>query len=143
VFVRSGIPFTLRIGRDVNGDAHSLYDRPFFASRNTGRGDTFSSFDLRINKQFYINRDSGTRIEFIVEGQNLFNVTNFLAVNDVVCSPGVDPTHVDPRFPGCDAQLLFGPFNVKGSKNISRNSPLGFNSALPGRQIQFGLKIAF
>jgi len=143
VFARSGIPFTLRIGRDANGDAHSLYDRPFGASRNTGRGDTFASVNLRINKQFYINRDSGLRVEFIVEGQNLLNQTNFLAVNDVVCSPGVNPANVNPLFPGCDARLLFGPYNVRGSKNISRNSPLGFNSALPGRQIQFGLKVAF
>jgi hypothetical protein len=143
VFIRSGIPFTLRIGRDANGDAHGAYDRPFFASRNTGTGDKFSSVNLRISKQFFINRDSGLRVEFLVEGQNLLNVTNFLAVNDVVCSPGVDPANVDPRFPGCDARLLFGPYNVRGSKNIRRTSPLGFNAAGAGRQIQFGLKVVF
>jgi hypothetical protein len=99
--------------------------------------------NLRINKQFYINRDSGLRVEFIVEGQNLLNQTNFLSVNDVVCSPGVNPANINPAFPGCDARLLFGPYNVRGSKNIARTSPLGFTSAAPGRQIQFGLKVAF
>ncbi len=84
IFARSGIPFTLRIGTDVNGDTHALYDRPFRAARNTGRGANFVSLNLRLNKQFYINRDQGTRVEFIVEGANLLNRTNFTSVNDVI-----------------------------------------------------------
>jgi hypothetical protein len=128
VFMRSGIPFTIRIGRDVNGDNHSLYDRPFGAARNTGRGDNFYSFDMRLMKKFFINRDSGVRVDFLVEGTNLLNRTNFSSVFDVFGT--------DPRF-------LFGPFNLRGSRDIPRNSPLGFSSAFAGRQIQFGLKVAF
>jgi Carboxypeptidase regulatory-like domain/TonB-dependent Receptor Plug Domain len=126
VFLRSGIPFTVRWGRDVNGDTHSLYDRPFRASRNSGRGDPFFSFDLRVNKQLYIARDSGMRVEFIVEGINLTNTTNFLSVNDVL---GNAP---DP-----------GIYDLRGSKTIPRTSFLGFTSAAAGRQIQFGVKFAF
>ena len=125
---RSGIPFTLRIGTDVNGDTHALYDRPYRAARNTGRGAKFVSLNLRLNKQFYINRDSSTRVEFIVEGANLLNRTNFTSVNDVI---------------GRTSPLLFGPFDVGGTSSLPRTSPLGFTSAAPGRQIQFGLKIAF
>ncbi|HXG93604.1 MAG TPA: TonB-dependent receptor [Blastocatellia bacterium] len=128
VFARSGIPFTLRIGTDVNGDTHALYDRPFRASRNTGRGDNFVSANLRVSKQFYVNRDRGVRIEFISEASNLFNRVNFTSVNDVI---------------GRTSPLLFGPFKQHGSKDIPRTSPLGFTSAAPGRQIQFGLKMAF
>ena len=128
VTVRSGIPFTLRIGTDVNGDTHALYDRPFLASRNSGRGAKFAAFNMRLGKQFYIDRDQDTRIEFIVEGANLFNRTNFTSVNDVI---------------GRSSPLLFGPFDQEGSSDIPRTSPLGFTSAAPGRQIQFGLKIAF
>jgi carboxypeptidase family protein len=128
VFIRSGIPFTLRIGTDVNGDTHALYDRPFRASRNSGRGDNFASLDLRVNKQFYIKRDSGVRVELIAEASNLLNHTNFTSVNDVI---------------GRISPFLFGPFDLKGSQRIPRTLPLGFTSAAPGRQIQFGLKIAF
>jgi len=127
-FARSGIPFTLRIGTDVNGDTHALYDRPFGAARNTGRGDKFISANLRINKQFYIDRDRGIRVEFITEAANLFNRTNFTSVNDVI---------------GRNSPLLFGPYDQEGSSDIPRTSPLGFTSAAAGRQIQFGLKFAF
>jgi hypothetical protein len=143
IFLRSGIPFTLRIGRDVNGDTHGLYDRPFLASRNTGRGENFYNVNLRINKQFYINRDSGLRVEFIAEATNLLNRTNFLAVNDVVCGGNVDPRFTDPAFPGCDTRILFGPFNLRGSKAIPSTAPLGFTAAASPRQFQFGLKVAF
>lgn len=129
VFIRSGIPFTLRIGRDINGDTHSTYDRPFLASRNTGRGDNFASLNLRFNKVFHISRDSGTRLEFVVDASNLLNHTNFTSVNDVI---GTD-----------NPALLAGPFNLRGTKNLPRTSPLAFDSAAAGRQIQFGLKLGF
>jgi hypothetical protein len=128
VFLRSGIPFTVRIGRDINGDTHGLYDRPFNASRNTSRGANFSSTDLRVSKRFYMSRDSELNIEFIAEATNLFNHTNFLSVNDVF---------------GTSPEFLRGPFDLRGSKNIPATSPLGFNSAAPPRQVQFGLKISF
>ncbi len=121
---RSGIPFTVRFGRDVNGDAHSLYDRPFRASRNSGHGAKFFSGDLRVDKQFYVNRDSGFRVEFIAEAQNVFNHANFLAVNDVFAT--------DP-----------GVYNLTGVKGLARTSPLGFTAAGPPRQIQFALKLVF
>jgi hypothetical protein len=126
--IRTGIPFTIRIGRDTNGDTHGVYDRPYFAARNTGRGDWFKSLNLRVNKQFYIKRESGLRTEFIMDITNLTNRVNFLSVNDVF---GSDPT------------VLFGRYNLKGSRDIPPTSPGGFNSAAPGRQVQFGLKIAF
>jgi hypothetical protein len=133
VAVRSGIPFTIRIGvADVNRDNHTTYDRPFFAPRNSGRGASFFSTDLRVMKQFFINRDSGFRVDFITEATNVFNKTNFLSVNDVF---GTDLALL--------SDILFGPFDLKGSKNIPRQLPRGFNSAFPGRRIQFGLKIAF
>jgi carboxypeptidase family protein len=128
VQLRSAIPFTIRIGSDTNGDNHGVYDRPFRASRNTGRGDKFLNTSLRVSKQFYINREKGVRFEFITEFTNLFNRTNFLSVNDVF---------------GVNTPFLFGPFDVRGSRDIAPTSPLGFNSALPAFQAQFGLKFAF
>lgn len=126
--MRSALPFTIRIGTDTNGDTHGVYDRPFKASRNSGRGDRFYNTSLRVNKQFYIKRESGVRLEFITELTNLFNRTNFLSVNDVF---------------GVNTPFLLGPFDIRGTKAIKPTSPLGFNSALPPFQAQFGLKVAF
>lgn len=128
VFARSGIPFTVLIGRDVNGDTQSGPDRPFPASRNTGIGENFYGVDLRINKQFYLLQDRGLRAELIAEATNLFNQTNFLAVNNVV---------------GDSPAVLAGPYNLRGIRGRGPTESLGFTAVAPARQFQFGLKIVF
>ena len=125
--VRSGGPFTLRIGRDINGDTHSNYDRPFQAERNTGRGPAFAQLDLRLSREFSSGLEPA-RWEVLVEATNLTNRTNFIAVNDVV---GTDPQYLNP------------PFDRKGVKGASRFTPLAFNAAAPGRQVQVGVKLRF
>jgi hypothetical protein len=128
--MRSGIPFSIRVPGAANGTlGHSLYARPWYVERNTGMGENFYSVDLKLTKSFYIDRDRGLRLETIVEGTNLLNRTNFSSVND--------------QFPVGDPLLLTGPFNVTGNKNLGPTTPLGFTSAFPGRQIQFGLRFAF
>jgi len=130
VRLHSGIPFTIRVPGASNGTlGHSLYARPWYVERNTGIGPDFYGFDARLTKSFFINRETGFRCEFIAEGTNLLNHTNFSSVNDQF-SPG-------------DPFLLTGPFNVHGNKNLGPTTPLGFTSAFPGRQIQFGLKLIF
>jgi len=128
IFLRSGIPFTVRIGSDINGDTHGDYDRPFLAGRNTGFGENFYGVDARLSKKFHIRRDSGLHVEFVAEGTNLLNHTNFLGVNDVV---GNNPSY------------LFGPFNLRGNKQLASTAPLGFHTAADARRIQFGLKVVF
>jgi hypothetical protein len=135
LYMRSGIPFTLRIGRDVNADTHGNYDRPYHAARNTGRGDNFYSLDMRVTKRLFLDRDRDLRVELIAEGTNLLNRSNFLSVNDVI---GTDPKLWPAGF-----DLLNGPFNLRGSEHIPATLPLGFNGAYPKRQLQFGLKLAF
>lgn len=132
VQLRSGIPFSLLLGADANGDTHSG-DRPIYASRDTGLGGPFYSWDMRLNKQFYISRDKGVRAEFIIEAINLLNHTNFEAVNNFV---GLNPKYlIGPFAPGV--------FNVTGDRNAPSTAPLGFTSAFDPRRIQFGLKVAF
>lgn len=128
VFLRSGIPFTLRTGSDINGDTHDVYDRPFYAPRNSGIGASFHSVDLRLTKPFFFSHDAKFHAQFIAEATNLFNHTNFLAVNDVV---------------GLDPKFLFGPYNLRGSRDIPETAPLGFTAAGDPRRIQFGLKLVF
>ncbi|HMZ80217.1 MAG TPA: hypothetical protein PLL06_11000, partial [Acidobacteriota bacterium] len=128
VNLRSGIPFTTRAGRDVNGDTTGNYDRPFYAGRNTGQGAGFANVNLRISKLIAISREPGIQAELIVEATNVLNHTNFLSVNDVI---------------GGDPKLVRGPFNLRGRKDRSPTEALGFNSAGDPRQIQFGLKVTF
>jgi len=130
--LRSGIPFSLLLGADANGDTHTG-DRPIYASRNTGRGGPFYTWDMRLNKQIFFSREKGVRAELIFEAINLLNHTNFEAVNNFV---GLNPKYlVGPFAPGV--------FNATGDRNAPSTAPLGFTSAFDPRRIQFGLKIAF
>lgn len=130
VFLRSGIPFDIRVPGASNGTVgDSLYARPWYVPRNSGIGPDFYNFDLRLTKALFINRETGLKFDAIVEGTNLLNHTNFSSVND--------------QFPLGDPLLLKGPFNFTGSKNLSPTEPLGFTSAFASRRIQFGLKLAW
>jgi len=136
VTLRSGFPFNLYIGRDVNGDLNST-DRPFHAPRNSGIGEKFYSVDLRLSKRVYLRPSSeGPKMELIVEATNLLNRANYLRVNDVVCGTTAQPGFIN----GCDPKFLTGPFNFRGIPGRPPTAPLGFVAAGPPRQFQFGLR---
>lgn len=88
-----------------------------------------------MTKSFFIRRDSGVKLDLLVEGINIFNHTNFSAVNDVLPA--------DPTFQLGSGTLLNGPYNVHGIKGLDRSQSLGFKSAFDPRQVQFGLKFIF
>jgi Carboxypeptidase regulatory-like domain len=139
ITLRSGFPFNLYLGRDVNGDLNTT-DRPFYAPRNSGRGDNFYSVDLRMSKRFFLRRNSeAPRVELIVEASNLLNRANFLRVNDTVCGTTAQPGFIN----GCDPKFLTGPFDFRGVPGLPPSAPLAFVSAAPPRQFQFGLKFEF
>jgi hypothetical protein len=123
---RSGTPFTLLIGRDVNGDTHAN-DRPFLADRNTGRGPASWDLDMRISRDIALG-ETGLKAELTAEATNFANHTNFTSVNNII---------------GTDPQYLSGPFILQGRRGVSQFSPLGFNAAALARQVQFGLKLHF
>jgi hypothetical protein len=54
----------------------------------------------------------------------------------VVCGTTAQPGFIN----GCDPKFLNGPFNFKGVRGLPPTAPLGFVSAAPARQVQFGLK---
>ncbi|HEV2962868.1 MAG TPA: carboxypeptidase regulatory-like domain-containing protein [Candidatus Angelobacter sp.] len=128
----SGHPFNLLAGTNVNNDRHSTNDRPIGAARNTGLGPDYFDVDMRLTKQIRVNEKAS--VQFMVEGFNLFNRTNFGAVNNVV-----GPNFGLPTSAGGSG---FTTFNVSGS-NVGPSQPLGFTSALPRRQLQFGARLAF
>lgn len=139
ITLRSGFPFNLFIGRDVNGDLNTT-DRPFHAPRNSGVGENFYSVDLRMSKVVYFGPNAeGPRLEFIVEAMNLFNRVNYLRVNDVVCGTVAEPGSIN----GCDPKFLTGPFDFRGVPGLPPTAPLAFVTAGPARQFQLGLKIGF
>ncbi|HEY2498597.1 MAG TPA: carboxypeptidase regulatory-like domain-containing protein [Candidatus Angelobacter sp.] len=129
----SGHPFDLLAGADVNGDNHSTNDRPIGAARNTGLGPDFMDFDMRISRRFKMGERAN--LQLLAEGFNLFNRTNYASVNNVVGPNFGLPTQLG----GSGATT----FNVSGSAALSPSTPLGFTSAFPMRQFQFGLRIGF
>jgi len=119
----SGRPFNLLTGTDLNGDRHSTTDRPPGAGRNTGRGTSFWTFDMRVSRQFELTEK--VRLQLTAEGFNIFNRTNFASLNNVV-GPNFTP-----------------PYNVTGREDRTPSQPLGFTAAYPKRQIQLGARISF
>ena len=49
----SGRPFNLLIGSDTDGDSRLYNDRPAGAARNTGRGEAYFTFDMRLARRFF------------------------------------------------------------------------------------------
>jgi len=118
----SGHPFNLLAGTDVNGDRHSTNDRPPGAGRNTGIGPNYVDVALRLSRQIKVGEKAN--MQFIAEGFNIFNRTNFASVNNVV-------------------GVIAPPFNLRGNSRLSPSQPLGFTSTFPKRQFQFAVRLNF
>jgi carboxypeptidase family protein len=133
----SGHPFNLLAGGEVNGNNHVTNERPIGAPRDTGLGPDYIDFDMRLTWAHKIGETSN--IQFVAEGFNIPNRTNYASVNN----------EVSPLFgfePG------FTNFNVKGIKpgtalagggTVSSSTPLAFTSAFPKRQVQLGVRFSF
>jgi carboxypeptidase family protein len=123
IVAQSGRPFNLLLGFDANNDGRSQSDRPGQAGRNTGRGEAFYSFDMRLARRFFVKESRF--LEVTVEGFNLFNRTNFQGINNVV---GLTP---------------LTDFDLSGRADQKPTVPLGFTSASDPRQLQFGVRLNF
>jgi hypothetical protein len=75
----SRLPFNIMTGNDRNGDTNNN-DRPPGVGRNTGRGFDYSSLDLRVSRRFRFTEDMN--LEFLAEGFNLLNRSNFSVPNN-------------------------------------------------------------
>ena len=141
VFVRSGIPFTLRTGTDINGDTRGGTDRLFYIGRNTGLGPNYRSVNMRVSKMFRFKADSTTRIEVSVDGSNLFNRTNYAAVNEILPVTTNAAGQITSLAPDYNA----GTVRLTGRKDrdFTKGDPLSFTSSFNPRQILFGVKFAF
>jgi len=130
VTARSGFPFNIQTGVDVNLDTNNN-DRPFGVGRNTGLGPWFFSSDLRVGRRIRFKADNPVAIELIFDAFNLFNRTNFKDVNNVTG--------------GALFLNQFGLTDVRvtGSSKNTASQFLGFTSAYAPRIIQLGAKLNF
>lgn len=135
----SGRPFNLLLGFDSNGDGRSQSDRPGQAGRNTGKGPDFYNVDMRLARRFVPSE--GMYFEFTFEAFNLFNRANFIGVNNIVgCTPIAALGGSYCRSPNAAALNVF---DVEGIRGLAPTQPLGFTSAAPARQLQFGVRFNF
>jgi hypothetical protein len=139
VVAQSGRPFNLLLGYDANNDGNPQSDRPGQAGRNTGRGEAFYSFDMRLARRFFVKESRF--VEFTVEGFNIFNRTNFQGINNVIGGACVGANGL----PGpCTAGATpLTNFDLRGRADQKPTSPLGFTSAYDPRQLQFGVRLNF
>ncbi|MCX6592914.1 MAG: TonB-dependent receptor [Acidobacteria bacterium] len=117
-------PFNLLTGVDSQGDTYTTNKRPAHLGRNMGQGPDLATIDMRLSRRFRLT-ESGT-LEFIAEGFNLLNRTNFRSINNIVGDV---------------------PYQTLGSPIVGNRQPasfpLAFTSAQNPRQFQFGLKFYF
>src|SRR5713226_8683367 len=146
VTVRSGLPFSIRTPSLQNGLAlDSNFAMPFGASRDSNRGASYAAADLRFQKALFIKRDRGVKLDFIVQGTNIFNRINFNKVSDLFDVGGF--SNAVKLANGQTLNLFTGPFTglhgVRPTKLSDVQTPLSFASADLPRQVQFGLRLGF
>ena len=125
----SGRPFNLLLGFDANGDGRSQSDRPGDIGRNTGLGESFYSLDARLSRRFKFSEYRN--LEILVEGFNLFNHTNFQGINNTIGGLSIAQRNE------------FATTQARGIQGVAPTAPLGFTSAAPARQLQFGARFSF
>jgi len=124
--------FTKFAGFDANGDIFGNNDRVGIEPRNTFKGDSYQSTDLRLSRSFKpIER---LNIETIAEAFNLFNTVNVRFFNTVYGAADFCP--FNPSAQGCSATQRF----LEGSPNPNYGTP---RAVYNPRQIQLALRLSF
>lgn len=123
--------FTKFAGFDANGDIFGNNDRVGIEPRDTFKGDTYQTIDLRLSRSFKpVER---LHIETIAEAFNLFNTVNVRFFNTVYGAADFCPSN--PVAQGCTAQRF-----LEGSPNPNYGTP---RAVYNPRQIQLALKLTF
>ncbi len=125
--------FTKYAGFDSNGDVFGNNDRVGNEPRNTFKGDTVQTVDVRLERSFAIHEK--TRLQFTAEAFNLLNTVNVRYFNTTYgaadfCGP-------DPGAPGCaGSPALYR----ESSPNPSYGTP---SAVFNPRQIQLALRLSW
>ncbi|HYL10283.1 MAG TPA: carboxypeptidase regulatory-like domain-containing protein [Candidatus Acidoferrales bacterium] len=123
--------FTKFAGFDANGDIFGNNDRVGIEPRNTFRGDSLQTVDLRLSRTFDIHENQ--KVQLIAEAFNLLNTVNVRFFNTVYGAADFCP--FNPAAQGCTAQRF-----LEGSPNPNYGTP---RSTFNPRQIQFAFRYTF
>ena len=126
--------FTKYAGSDVNGDVFGNNDRVGLEPRNTFKGDTLQTVDIRLERAFAVH--DNWKLDLMAEAYNLMNTVNIRYFNTTYGASDFCP--VDPAAPGCGGST--NPGNLEGSPNPLYGTPSSVNNP---RQIQLVLRLAF
>jgi hypothetical protein len=117
--------FTKFAGLDTNGDGFPINDRVGIEPRDTFKGDSFQSVDLRISRVFKINEKLS--LQGLAESFNTMNTVNVRFFNTTYTAPDFIPVGTPGTF-------------REGSPNPNYGTPRAiFNP----RQIQFALRLTW
>ena len=126
VTLQSGRPFTLFVGFDANNDGNPVTDRVGDSSRNTYRGDSLQTVDLRLSRALRFGERK--RLNLAVDAFNLLNRNNVDEVFSVYGAPffvGPVPRHFGDG--------ISGPSGSVGAPRTVFNQ----------RQLQLSMKFTF
>jgi Carboxypeptidase regulatory-like domain len=124
--------FTKFAGFDANGDIFGNNDRVGIEPRNTFKGDSYQTIDLRLSRSF--KATERLSVETIAEAFNLFNTVNVRFFNTVYGAADFCP--FNPTAQGCSPTQRFR----EGSPNPTYGTP---RAVYNPRQIQLALRLAF
>jgi hypothetical protein len=125
--------FSKYAGFDANGDVFGNNDRVGGEPRNTFRGDTLQTVDVRLERAFPIHEN--LKLQLMAEAYNLMNTVNVRYYN--TSYGAADFCGPDPGAPGC-----FGApaFYREGSPNPLYGTP---SSVFNPRQLQFVARLSW
>jgi hypothetical protein len=147
VILQSPRPFTLFVGFDANNDTISAADRVGNLARNTYKGDSLHSWDIRLTRTIHVSRQrETTRLELAFDAFNLLNRANIDEVSSVygtynICGGQVPVQYKDSvstaiqrgKISGCPAAGPPEPSALFGTPRTTFNP----------RQLQLSAKLAF
>jgi hypothetical protein len=125
--------FTKYAGFDSNGDVFGNNDRVGTEPRNTFKGDTMQTVDVRLERTFPIYEK--LHLQFLAEAFNLLNTVNVRYYNTSYGAADFCPK--DPGAPGCSGAAQF---YREGSPNPAYGTP---SAVFNPRQIQFALRLTW
>ena len=106
VTLQSGRPFTLFVGFDANNDGNPVTDRVGNSPRNSYRGDSLQTVDMRLARAIHL--DERRQLNLSIDAFNLFNRANVDEVFSVYGAPdfiGAPPTHFGDGITGPSGQV--------------------------------------
>ena len=117
--------FTKFAGLDTNADGFTANDRTGIEPRNTFKGDSYQSVDLRVSRTFKLSERFA--LQALAESFNTLNTVNVRFYNTVYTAPDFIPAGTPGTF-------------LEGSPNPGYGTP---RAVFNPRQIQFALRLTF